>query len=34
MENLIIITFQNAENATDGLNRLKELDRAGRYYHL
>jgi len=26
MENLIVITFQNAQNATDGLNRLKELD--------
>ena len=29
MENLIVITFQNAQNATDGLNRLKELDQLG-----
>jgi len=26
MENLIVVTFQNAQNATDGLNRVKELD--------
>ena len=29
MENLVVTTFQDAENATEGLNRLNELDQLG-----
>jgi len=29
MENLLIITFPDAENALEGLNRLKDLDQLG-----
>ncbi len=29
MENLLIITFDNRSKATEGLNRLKDLDQLG-----